>query len=86
MSDKKKNTPKKKLNLKKKKKTIKTSLTQRGYALTKTEFGFKDINRCKKELTVSPFVNNNYSTQSNPFPIYLESNKKLSYTFLPLID
>jgi superfamily II DNA or RNA helicase len=75
MSDK-KNTPKKKLNLKKKK-IIKTSLTQRGYALTKTEFGFKDINRCKKELTVSPFVNNNYSVQSKPFPIYLESNKKL---------
>lgn len=67
---------KKKLNIKKKS-PVKTSLTQRGYALTKTEFGFKDINRCKKELTVSPFVNNNFGAQSKPFPIYLESNKKL---------
>lgn len=65
---------------KKNKKVIKTILTHRGYAIVKKNFGFKDINRTKKELTVSPYVNENYAAKATPFPVYLESDKKL---FLP---
>lgn len=60
-----------------KKKTIKTILTDRGYAIVKKYFGFRDINRTKKELTVSPYVNENYSAKARPFPIYMESVKKI---------
>ena len=62
---------------KKKKKTIKTILTDRGYAIVKEHFGFRDINRTKRELTVSPFVNESYSAKARPFPIYLESHQKI---------
>ena len=65
---------------KKNKKVIKTIVTPRGYAIVKQHFGFRDINRTKKELTVSPYVNENYAAKAAPFPVYLESDKKL---FLP---
>lgn len=74
---------KKKLTIQKKKKdkkVIKTIVTHRGYAIVKQHFGFRDINRTKKELTVSPYVNENYAAKADPFPVYLESEKKL---FLP---
>ena len=61
----------------KKEKIIKTILTRRGYAIVKEHFGFRDIHKCKKELTVAPFVNENVAAKPNPFPVYLESMKKL---------
>ncbi len=69
-----KNSTKKK---RKKRKKIKTILTRRGYAIVKEHFGFRDIHKCKKELTVSPYVNENIGIKPNPFPVYLESLKKL---------
>ena len=58
-------------------KNIKTVLTDRGYSIIKTKFGFKDINRTKKDLTVMPFINDNFGGKARSFPIYLESDKKL---------
>lgn len=62
---------------KRKKKIIKTILTRRGYAIVKEHFGFRDIHNCKKDLTVAPFVNENVAAKPSPFPVYLESMKKL---------
>ena len=55
----------------------KTVLTNRGYAIIKQKYGFKDINRIKKELTVRPYVNEAYSGKACSFPIYMESRKKI---------
>lgn len=57
--------------------TIKTVLTSRGYAIIKEHYSFKDINRVKKELTVSPYTNDNFMAKPTAFPIYMESHKKL---------
>ena len=69
--------PRKKGHKTKKKKIIKTILTDRGYAIVKEHYGFRDINRTKRELTVSPYVNESYSAKARPFPIYMESHKKM---------
>ena len=58
-------------------KTIKNILSNRGYAIIKLHYGFKDINRTKKELTVLPYINDSYGGKAISFPIYLESDKKL---------
>ena len=42
-------------------KTIKNILSNRGYAIIKLQYGFKDINRTKKELTVLPYINDSYA-------------------------
>jgi len=55
----------------------KTILTQRGYAIVKKNFDYKDIANCKKDLMVKPFVNNNYGAKVDSYPIFLESSKKL---------
>ena len=62
---------------KKKKKETKTILTRRGYAIIKQHYGFRDIHKSKKLLTVTPFVNENLGIKPNPFPVYLESLNKL---------
>ena len=49
----------------------------RGYALIKENYSNSEINNIKRELTVKPFVNRNFSQQANPFPVYLESKKKI---------
>ena len=74
-----KNSRKRKTKKKKKrkKKIIKTILTRRGYALVKEHFGFRETHKCKKALTVSPFVNNDYAAKPEPFPVYLESSRKM---------
>ena len=56
---------------------MKTILTNRGYAIIKQHFNFKDINRTRKELTVSPFINDSYGANSPTFPVYLESPNKI---------
>lgn len=61
----------------KKSKKSRSYLTKRGYTIIKSEFGFKDIHSCKKELTVSPYVNAEFSARPSPFPIYLENVKKI---------
>ena len=57
--------------------TIKSILTSRGYALVKEHYSFKDINRVKKDLTVSPYVNENFMARPTAFPIYMESRQKI---------
>lgn len=64
------------MNKKKSKKKSKI-LTKRGYALVKSDFGFRAIHKCKKDLTVSPYVNEDFGGKPVPFPIYLESSKKI---------
>lgn len=65
---------KKPLKIKKEPKTI---LTKRGYAIVKNRFEFKTIHKCKSDLTVKPFVKEDYGAKATPFPIYLESKKKI---------
>ena len=55
----------------------KTILTKRGYAIVKKHFNFKEIEKYKKDLSVKPFVNNNYGVEATSYPIFLESSKKL---------
>ena len=59
------------------KKEAKTILTKRGYAIVKKRFHFTEIDKCKKDLTVKPYVKEDYGAKPTPFPIYLESSKKL---------
>uniref|UniRef100_A0A6C0EIB5 Helicase ATP-binding domain-containing protein n=1 Tax=viral metagenome TaxID=1070528 RepID=A0A6C0EIB5_9ZZZZ len=58
-------------------KKIKNILSNRGFAIIKIEYGFRDINRTKKELTVLPYINDSFGGKAKSFPIYLESDKKL---------
>lgn len=66
--------PKKVLKIKK---SIKTVLTKRGYAIVKDKFSFKDIQSCKRQLNVKPFINEDFGGTAISFPIYLESHKKM---------
>lgn len=52
-------------------------LTKRGYALIKEDFGFRVIHKCKKDLNVSPYINEDFGGKAIPFPVYLESSKKI---------
>ena len=52
-------------------------LTKRGYAVVKEHFDFKTLQKCRKDLNVKPFVNSYYGAEAKPYPIYLESKKKL---------
>ena len=52
-------------------------LTKRGYAIVKEHYDFKTLQKCRNELNVKPFVNSDYGAQPTPYPIYLESKKKL---------
>ena len=54
---------------------IKSELTEKGYILRKEGLPFKDLNRIKKDLMVSPFVISSYGQKAPTFPIYLESIK-----------
>ena len=66
--------PKKKLKIKK---SVKTILTKRGYAIVKSRFSFKDLQSCKRALNVKPFINEDFGGTAISFPIYLESYKKM---------
>jgi len=60
------------------KKAYKSVLTDRGYAIIKDSVSFREIQTCKDELNVKPFVNKAYNVKDiEPYPIYLESAKKL---------
>ena len=49
----------------------------RGYSLIKDNYTQAELNNIRRELTVKPFVNKQFSQESQPFPVYLESKKKL---------
>ena len=56
---------------------LNTSISKRGYSLIKNELSSTELQQIRKELTVKPYVNHNYSSDSNPFPIFMESYTKL---------
>ena len=49
----------------------------RGYSIRKTLKNSSLITSLKKELTVKPFINKQFQQDAKPFPVYLESKKKL---------
>ena len=49
----------------------------RGYSLLKDNYSQAELNNIRRELTVKPFVNKQFSQEAQPFPVYLESKKKL---------
>jgi len=65
--------PKKSLKIKKSARTI---LTKRGYAIIKDRFSFNTLQECKTDLLVKPYINEDFGGTAVEFPIYLESNKK----------
>tara|TARA_B110000977_G_scaffold130825_1_gene166714 strand:- start:2912 stop:4441 length:1530 start_codon:yes stop_codon:yes gene_type:complete len=71
------NNTKKNLKISPKSGGVKTLLTKRGYAIVKTHYSLEDISDLKDELTVKPYVNEEYGASPDPYPIYLESNKKI---------
>lgn len=53
------------------------TLTQRGYAINKSDLEASEITALKKDLTVSPFVPETYKVGApQTFKVYLESNTK----------
>ena len=71
------NNHKKKLKISPKSSTIKTILTKRGYAIIKKHYDLKEITEIKSDLTVKPYVHEEYGAAPDPYPIYLESEKKI---------
>lgn len=58
--------------------SIVTSLTNRGYAIHKTEDNKETIDKIKAELLISPkSFNNSFAAAVKEYPIYLESDTKL---------
>ena len=49
----------------------------RGYSIRKTLTNSSLITSLKKELTVKPFINKQFQQDAKPFPVYLESKKKI---------
>ena len=52
-------------------------LSSRGYAIHKEKYTSKELNDIRRDLTVKPFVNKQFSQEAKPFSIFLESIKKL---------
>ena len=71
------NHPKTKLKISTNNPVIKTILTKRGYAVIKKHLSLLELTQAKKDLTVKAFVNEDFGASPDPYPIYLESEKKL---------
>ena len=54
-----------------------TSLGNRGYTILKEELNSKELFSLRADLTVKPFVSQDYGAQAVPFPVYCESKRKL---------
>ena len=67
--------PKPKLNKNKKKRE--NYIGARGYAIIKENYSNSQLNEIRRDLTVKPFVNKQFSAGANPFSVFLESKKKL---------
>ena len=59
------------------KKEVRKILVKRGYSIIKEYFTEKELEEIKNNLTVKPFVNEDFGPGGQPYPIYLESTKKL---------
>tara|TARA_B100000925_G_scaffold290232_1_gene274982 strand:+ start:10909 stop:12450 length:1542 start_codon:yes stop_codon:yes gene_type:complete len=60
-----------------KKKEVSKILVKRGYSIIKEFFTNEQLENIKNSLTVKPFVNEDFGPGAQPYPIYLESTKKL---------
>ena len=49
----------------------------RGYSLVKKEWSDEILNKCRKDLIVSPFIPGEYGMNVPQFPVYLESKTRL---------
>lgn len=58
-------------------KNIKSYFGKRGYILNKKHFSDELINEIKNELTVKPYVNDDYGTKVEQFKVYTENANKL---------
>lgn len=56
---------------------MQTSLSSRGYSILKEEVGIEEIEKIKKELTVTPYVPEGFGAPPPTFKVYLESKSKL---------
>ncbi len=56
---------------------IKTYLGKRGYVLIKKYFPNELINNIKKELTVKPYINDNYGDPPEEFEVFTQNANKL---------
>ena len=56
---------------------VKTVLTRNYYIIKKKKFDNSLLNEIREDLTVKPFVKEEYGGTPNSFPIYLESQKKI---------
>ena len=60
-------------------------LTKNGYTIKKEEYTLDEIKQIKSDLTINPFVLNDFGKQTdNKFTIYLES--QLNYIYLDFMD
>lgn len=68
---------KKKLKKKEPKEKKSDYISNRGYALIKENYTQAELTELRRDLTVKPFVNKQFSAGSTPFSVFLESKKKL---------
>ena len=54
-----------------------TYLSRRGYSVIKNDMNSTQLHQLRKDLTVKPFINKDYPSDSSPFPVYLESHRKI---------
>lgn len=52
---------------------MKTVLTRKGYYINRKDISKKELEELKKELTVTPYVNKDYSDVPSPFKLYSET-------------
>ena len=54
-----------------------TYLAKRGYVIKKDTLSQEEIDEVKRELTVKPYISNDFGGEAVSFPVYLENSKKL---------
>ena len=65
------------MSLMQKKEKRENYIGPRGYSLLKENYSQKELNDIRRDLTVKPFVNKQFSAPATPFSVFLESKKKL---------
>ena len=58
-----------------------TSLSNRGYGIKKIEENKELIDKIKKELLITPKICNSFNTNNKEYPIYLESDNKIRFSY-----
>jgi superfamily II DNA or RNA helicase len=58
-------------------KPIKTIYGKKGYTLIKKYFTTEEIEKVKNDLTMLPYIPEDFGNSARPFPIYLENDNKL---------